>query len=202
MQFKVSYGKGSWDYALLDSKDAELDAVEDDDDRAIALASYIVRECMLDNEDGNGDYSFTMNDVIVVEIYGEITTSSGDTVDPPLPENHGTFDALVEQCETLIKLHDLVEECHDVDRLMATINHQGWDSFDFDDTKYWDDCVRSQHDEDDYEEFAKEEMEICEDGLPDHLHAYFDFEQYGRDLIDDDYYMEVFNGTMYVFNRN
>ncbi len=195
MQFKVSYGRASWDFVQLDSDKAGFDELEDMDDRPIALASYIVRECL---EDADGRLEITMDDIIVVEIHGEKT--NGDTVDVPLPDGHGTFAVLIEQCETLVELHDLVDDCYDVDRLMAAIQHEEWDNFDFD-SKYWDDHIFGSFDEGDYEAFAKEEMEVCESEIPDHLQSYFDYEQYGRDLIDDSYYMTVFNGTMYVFNH-
>lgn len=197
MDFKVSYGRASWDCVELDSNCAGFDELEDMDDRPIALASFIVRRCLEEAEDR---VPFTMDDVIVVEIHGEKT--NGDTLDVPLPDGHGTFDVLIEQCETLVKLHDLVEGCHDVDRLMATIEHEGWDNFDFDNSRYWDDHAFGQFDEGDYEAFAKEEMEVCEIGIHIDLQSYFDYDQYGRDLIADSYYMEVFNGTMYVFNRH
>lgn len=195
MIFKVSYGRASWDFVQLDSDKAGFDELEDMGDRPIALASYIVRECL---EDAGDRVSFTMDDVIVESIYGEKT--NGDTLDVPLPDGHGTFDVLIEQCETLVKLHDLVAECHDVDRLMATIQHEGWDNFDFD-SKYWDDHIFGSFGEGDYEAFAKEEMEVCESEIHEHLQSYFNYYKYGRDLIEDNYYMEVFNGTMYVFNR-
>ena len=171
-----------------------FDELEDCDDRAVALASHIVRECF---EDAGG-WTFTMDDVIVVEIVSE----GSDTLDPPLPDNHGTFAALVEQCETLVKLHDIVEANeHSLDRLLATIVHEEWDSFDFDDTKYWDDEFFTSFDEDDYEAFAKYEMETCDTEIPEHQHKYFDFDRYGQDLLDDDYYHTTFNGVTYVFNK-
>ena len=199
MEFKVSYGKSTWAYVCLDSTSAGLDHVEDMDDRAICLASYIVRECI---EDADGWTTFSMDDVIVCSISGESSRQDADTLDVPLPDDHGTFQVLVEQCETLVKLHDIVEANeHSLDRLLATIVHEEWDSFDFDDTKYWDEQLFTSFDEDDYEEFAKYEMETCDTEIPEHQHKYFDFDQYGQDVLDDDYYHTTFNGVTYVFNK-
>ncbi len=198
MKFKVSYGTSMWAYVLLDTDNAGFDELEDNDDRSVALASYIVRECI---EDADGWATFTMDDVIVTDIYGESTRQGADTLEPPLPDNHGNFGALIDQCETLVLLHDLIEgNEHSVDRLLATIEHQGWDSFDFDDTKYWDDEYFTEFGEGDYEAFAREEMEICDMQIESRLEHYFDFGQYGRDTIRDSYYEQTFNGVTYVFN--
>lgn len=194
MQFKVSYGKSTWAYAFLDSNDAGFDELDDDDDRAIALASYIVRECL---EDADGA-SFSMDDVLVECVYGERT--NGDSVDVPLPDGHGTFAVLVEQCETLVKLHDLVERVYDVDNLMAVIEHEGWECFDFG-GRDWADRIHIIVDKGDYEQFAKEEMDICDDSIPDHLEGFFDYQSYGKYLATcSDYTEQVFNGQSYMMH--
>lgn len=195
MQFKVSYGKSMWANVILDSDRSDIDDVEDNEDRAIALASYIVRECM---DQAEGWAHFTMDDVLVECVYGERT--NGDSVDVPLPDGHGTFAVLVEQCETLVKLHDLVEKVHDVDHLMAVIEHEGWEWFDFD-SRDWADRIHIIVDEGDYEQFAKEEMDICDDSIPNHLEDFFDYQSYGEHLaIRSDYTEQVFNGRSYMMH--
>lgn len=73
----------------------------------------------------------------------------------------------------------------DSDQIFAVVDGVGWKWVDFDNL---DDAVtdeyRSEFDGD-YEEYAKEWMSEIDDGLPDHLEPYFDYEAYGEAMVQE-----------------
>lgn len=72
----------------------------------------------------------------------------------------------------------------DPDRVFAVINAVNWKYVDFDDLQSFVDDDYCQEFEGDYEDFGRERAsELCED-VPEHLERYFDYERYGRDVIE------------------
>lgn len=196
MLVKVNYGSKSWDFVTIDMDHSGVDEVEDADDAPMALLSYILRECM---EDAEGRVYFTLNDVLIECVYGE--RSNGDSVIIEPESMDSEFDSLLATCEKLVKLRELTDSIHDVDSLLAVIDWEEWDSFDFDNV-HWMDRIHMQVGAGDYEAVAKEQMSLCDDVISDHLTEFFDYSGYGKQLIEDEYESVDFNGTMYVLHRH
>jgi hypothetical protein len=82
---------------------------------------------------------------------------------------------------------------------LACIKNEGWSSFDWDNLNNVEDTFHREWDGD-YEEFAREWMSDVGEDLPEHLTYHFDYDEYGRALIED-YDMVEFANTEYLFNQ-
>lgn len=90
----------------------------------------------------------------------------------------------------------------DKDQVFAFLSDNHWKYINFDSLE--DEVNDNYHTEltdNDYEEFAREYMSnfTCE-SLPAHLEAYFDFEAYGADLVNDFSQLE-WNGRTFLYHQ-
>lgn len=89
--------------------------------------------------------------------------------------------------------------CED-EAILARVDDIGWKWFDFDsDLQEAEDMYYSEF-SGDYDEFARESMENCGDSIPEWAEKYFDFEEYGEDLVDD-YDRVSWGGREFLFSR-
>jgi hypothetical protein len=183
MRFKVDYTRDKYFGDILDTDDVDLDEFEGDEDKAMALFSYIVMHTLEVAEARNLENPFDY--ITVEEIYG--SDDSGDSVEP--------VGNLMEVCRKLVIMCAI--EYDEIDRFLACVSNQGWEWFDFD-NRHWADDVRYEVDEGDYESVAKEYMDDMGEGLEDRYAKHFDYDAYGQELVRDEYEEIVFNGTMYV----
>ena len=88
----------------------------------------------------------------------------------------------------------------DSDQVFAVVNTLGWKYVDFDDLKSVIEDDYSREFDDDYEDFAREWMSDTGDGLPDHLEHHFDYDSYGRDLVES-YEKYEWNDRTFLYNQ-
>lgn len=91
--------------------------------------------------------------------------------------------------------------CMPTEALLARIADIRWQCFDFDtDLENLCENLYSQELEGSAEDFGKQYMEETDQGIPEHLEAYFDYEAYGQALIDD-YDTADWGYATYLFSR-
>ena len=82
---------------------------------------------------------------------------------------------------------------------LACIKNEDWDSFNWDNLDHVEDTFHREWDGD-YEEFAREWMDDVGEDLPEHLAHHFDYDAYGRDLIES-YDRVEFANEEYLFHQ-
>lgn len=87
----------------------------------------------------------------------------------------------------------------DDDLIYAYVNGEDWRYVDFDSLKDYEDNYSQEYDGD-AEEFGRNWMYECGEGLPDNLEPYFDYERYGEDLLEG-YNQYEWNGNTYLFHQ-
>lgn len=195
MHFRVRYGPKTWDFVDLETDVSGIDKVDDFCDQPIALASFILRECL---EDAEGRIDVKMEDIFVEGIHGDRGVH-GDMLEIPF-QSDDSFEGLITLCAKLVQLHGLIEaNIHGVDMLLACIKNEGWDGFDFD-NRHWSDRFSYTFDEDDYASFGKEYAQNNEVITDDDLAEYVDWDSYGKSKVDE-YSEETFNGYTYLFDK-
>jgi len=93
-----------------------------------------------------------------------------------------------------------VDETYNRDQAFAVLNNGHWQYFDFDDVaaQVCDDC-RGEF-EGDYDAFGRERMAEVEQDMPAHLEEYFDFEDYGRDQVNE-YAQVTWNDRTFLYHQ-
>ncbi len=90
---------------------------------------------------------------------------------------------------------------HDSDVVFAYVEGSGWRYFDFDNMSEWKYHYSQEYDGDP-EEFAINWMsDVGDESLPDHLEPYFDFEEYGKALLNN-YYEYEWNDRTFLFYQH
>lgn len=82
--------------------------------------------------------------------------------------------------------------------VLGSIKDAGWKWFNFDSVKDLEDTY-SQEWGGDYEDFAKEWMSNVGEDLPEHLEYYFNYQDYGENLIESDYAIIEFANEEFLF---
>lgn len=187
MEFKIDFSTTRYHGDVLDTESSDIDEFTDDEDKALALFSYIVLH-VLDVARDYGDNA-PFDTITVEEVFGE----RGSTGDGVTPEGN-----LMEICRKLVWFHELEE--YDLDKALACIEDQGWGYFDFD-NKYWSECIRYQVDDKDYEEVSKQELECLGQEIDPDLADFFDHDAHGRHVAESDYETVTINGAMYLMDK-
>ncbi|AWN05158.1 ArdA-like antirestriction protein [Streptomyces phage Vorvolakos] len=73
--------------------------------------------------------------------------------------------------------------CED-EAILARVDDIGWKWFDFDSDLQEAEDMYSQEFDGDYAEYAREYMDGCGESLSEWAEKYFDYEEYGEDLVD------------------
>lgn len=86
-------------------------------------------------------------------------------------------------------------------QVFAVIENQGLKWFDFESIKseVEDNCLGEYPD--DVEEWAIEYLRETGQSLPDGLESYFDYEQFGQDMLRDNYSEVEWNGNTYLYSN-
>lgn len=95
--------------------------------------------------------------------------------------------------------HVLNEPDNDEGVYFAYVNNGHWSQFDFDDMSDIDDDFVGEFDGD-YEEYGREKMSDYGHSIEEHLEQYFDYAQYGEDVLDDENVIE-WGGCKYIFSE-
>lgn len=98
------------------------------------------------------------------------------------------------------KLAWYLKQQYDTDRQFAYLSQNHWKYIDFDDLDTEFDDNYSDEFNGDYSEYAIEWMSNSGESIPDHLEPYFDFEEYGKSLIEGMVEYE-WNGCTYLYHQ-
>lgn len=128
-------------------------------------------------------------------IAGFTVDNDGDEILIPTVDEGGDWKWL-EQVVNLF-VYVKTKSNHEANYYLALIKDSHWDGFDWDNFSSSDDRYEREWDGD-YEEFAKQYMESADQELLEALEGYFDYDQYGRDLVDEHYEVIEFGGDEFL----
>lgn len=116
----------------------------------------------------------------------------------------GSLDVWKEIAQLCMWLHSggwngVEQQEYDYLPIFASIQGQHWKFFSFDDIEGEKENY-SQEFDGDYDEFGREWMSELGEGLPDNLEYYFDYEAYGRDIIEG-YTQYEYENVTYLFHE-
>ncbi|HEY6021894.1 MAG TPA: antirestriction protein ArdA [Candidatus Paceibacterota bacterium] len=109
------------------------------------------------------------------------------------------FDWMVEVAQLFRYFEDELSTWQTPDVYLAYLSGQEWDWADFDNIDDWTDEFHSEY-PDDLDDFGRERMAECEEGIPEYLERYFDYVKYAEDVIEG-YNEYEWNGVKYLFSE-
>lgn len=138
------------------------------------------------------------NDHLLKDIVGYTLDEGSDEL--ALPQTPGDLTWLMEVSKLVAWRHTPTKHYMPDGALMARINDIGWKFFDFDSDLQEAEDMYSQEFDGDYAEYAREYMENCGEGLSEWAEPYFNYEEYGEDLVDG-YDRVEWDNQEYLFHR-